>query len=152
MSELVQAAFLGSLGPVLIGIAAVTQATFAKREAAAANRAVNHKDEDQPTLYQHAATTAEALAAFTEYQHNRNHELMNQVVVVSGRLSLLDTKVERHTHDDASQFGAVLDRLDGIDGGITAAKTLAAEVKHDLAQFNEIDTLGREGRIDRRTE
>lgn len=50
MSEVVQAAALASIGPTLIGVAAVVQSTLAKREAAGANRAVNHQGEDQPTL------------------------------------------------------------------------------------------------------
>lgn len=150
-SEAVTVGIVTAVGPTLIGLAAFIQATFSKREAAAVNRAVNHVDDGKPTLYEHASSTAEALAAFTEYQHDRNHDLMNQVVVIKGRLGILDTKVERHLNDDATYQVTVIERLDGIDTGLIEAKELAEAVKHDLIQFNEIDRLGREGRVDRRS-
>lgn len=46
----------------------------------------------------------------------------------------------------------ILERLDGVDVGLEDAKSLAKEVKHDLAKFNEMDQLGREGRLERRYE
>lgn len=58
--------------------------------------------------------------------------------------------VAEHTAADDERFTEILSRLDGIDEGLKEAKELAGDVKHDLAQFNEQDTLGREGRIDRR--
>lgn len=39
-----------SVGPTLVGAAALVQATRSRREAAGANRAVNHQDAGQPTL------------------------------------------------------------------------------------------------------
>lgn len=50
MSDALQAAIVVSIGPTLVGVAALVQATFAKREAAGANAAVNHKDVDAPSI------------------------------------------------------------------------------------------------------
>lgn len=58
------------------------------------------------------------VAEFKDYQHNRNHDMLNGVQVAIGRTALLEIAV--------------------------------AEVQRDLLKFNEIDQLGRDGRVDRR--
>lgn len=74
--------------------------------------------------------------------------------------------VHQHATDDIVSFGdsheaqmqiketqeVILQRLVRIEDGVQESKVTADQVKHDLGQYNEIDKLGREGRIDRRSE
>lgn len=132
MSEAVQVALIVSSAPFLASMGALWQATRGRREAAAANRAVNHIQPGQPTLYQHVAANAD------------------QVAKVSLRIGALDTKVDAYMTEDKAAHDLMLDRLAGIDSGLADAKELAEGVRHDLSQFNEVDRLGAEGRIERR--
>lgn len=85
-----------------------------------------------------------------DHLRESNHNMVNKMTAVSGFTDLLRQKIEQHTQDDAASFAEILGRLDKIDTGLIEAKDLAAAVKHDLVQYNEIDQLGREGRVDRR--
>lgn len=99
------------------------------------------------------------------------HDLVNKITVAVGTATTTAKVVEvqaaeihahaeaiaTHTREDSSQFVAVRDvqdvilsRLDSIDSQLAEAKSLAEVVRHDLSQFNEIDQLGREGKVDRR--
>lgn len=99
------------------------------------------------------------------------HDLVNQITTAVGTAQVTAKIVEvqaaeihghaetiaAHTREDSSQFTAILgvqgiivSRLDSIDSQLAEAKSLAEGVKHDLGQFNEIDQLGREGKVDRR--
>ena len=102
MIESVLVALIITIPPTMTAAAAWRQATKGRREAEQANAAVNHVKPGEKSLYEHAASTAEALAEFTAYQHERNHDLLNKIVVTNGALSLLDTKVERYMVDDAA--------------------------------------------------
>lgn len=119
------------------------------------------------------SVTSQMLKGDTERLRKTNHDLVNKITAAVGTAQLTAKMVEKqastiethaatiaeHTREDHERFGLidgrldqVLERLGGIDQQLAAAKQTAEEVKHDLSQFNEIDTLGREGRIERRSE
>lgn len=79
------------------------------------------------------------LKEFMAYQHQRNHDLINQGMGNQGRLMRLE-----------QQVATCGQRIEDVAGQVAEVQRLDQEVKHDLAQFNEIDQLGREGRIERR--
>lgn len=68
MSDLVIVACVGSIGPTLVGAAAFVQATRGRREAAAANRAVNHQGPNATTLVEKVDQLSVAAAGLADEQ------------------------------------------------------------------------------------
>lgn len=109
-------------------------------------------------------TTLE-LADDLKHLRATQHDLVNKITAAVGTATMTAKVVEQHaeaitdhTREDSTAFAAVvgtqaviLGRLDSIDTQLGEAKGLAEVVAHDLNQFNEIDALGRERKIDRRT-
>lgn len=83
------------------------------------------------------------LEEFMVYQHEANHRMDGTIKVAVKGIASVGQIVQDHTEDDAAKFGTIID-------GMAEAKALALEAKHDLAKFNENNTLGRQGRVDRR--
>jgi len=92
----------------------------------------------------------DGLTVDTKHLRESNHKIAGTVTVAVGSLAAVTQSVDDHTRDDAASFAVILGRLNRIDRTLNAVQRLDAEVKHDLTQYNEIDELGREGRIERR--
>lgn len=86
----------------------------------------------------------------TGHLRQSNHDIVGQMTASVGITKVVRERIDKHLADDAESFRIILERLDGIDATLEHVKELDQDVKQDLTKFNEIDRLGREGRIDRR--
>lgn len=155
MSDPIVTAMVVSIGPTLVGAAAFLQAR-------GANRAVNHALPGEQTLAQNMVQVREDVIELrtdlidvkedASHLRESNHNIVSKVTASLGHTHLLAEKLDAHTISDDAAYAEIKDQLDGIAGQVNDAKTLAAEVKHDLGQYNEINILGSGGRIERRSE
>jgi hypothetical protein len=109
------AAIAVSVGPTLVGLAALHQATLGKREAAAANKAVNNVNPGDLRLVEkvdHFIVEVKDMRSDVAYVKRTLTEGVNRIAVVEQAVA--------HVADQA-----------------TAAATLAAEVKADLDASHE---------------
>lgn len=81
----------------------------------------------------------------TQHLRESNHAIVGKLDVLVASNKLVTGRLDAHIADDVAFQRQVL-------GELAKARVVATEVKHDLAQFNEVDTLGAEGKIERRRE
>lgn len=88
----------------------------------------------------------------TDHLRASNHDIANKLTKVIIDSQILGSRLDQHLLDDTTMSGLIISRLDSVDSVLMNVQQLDREVKADLTKFNEIDQLGREGKIERRTD
>lgn len=79
------------------------------------NRAVNHRPNGEPTLYEHASETAKKLDEFITYQHDKNHSVINEIQAVKSDAELTARRMDQYVAEDSAAHDEMRERLAGIE-------------------------------------
>lgn len=99
MSEQLLGQLVVAVGPTLVGLAALRQATLSKREAAAANRAVNHQGPDEPSLVEKVTSIDKRTAGMVDEMRTLSdgHDELNRGLTgCAVAIGEVGHKVDRH--------------------------------------------------------
>lgn len=118
MSDALLVGIAASVGPTLIGVGAVVQATRGRREAAAANRAVNHQAPGSPSIVEKVDILGEQLELVKRLAEGTNEEvrtvttevasIREDMVLVAEHAAELHVKVDRHLAYHQGSFEATV--------------------------------------------